>query len=165
MNLPYLPLFVDDYEADTAHLTLVEDGIYSRMLRLCWRSPKCRMPNDHDWIARKIRISSEEERAAMVTVLDEFFTTRRGVIFSKRLSAEYERISVSIERRKNAGKSGGRAKALKTKESEPSNARALPWHPEPEPEPYKKPTGFSYRAGAQKKPSRIEKILEGFDSE
>lgn len=151
MSLPYLPLFVDDYEADTAHLSLVEDGIYSRLLRLCWRSPKCRLPNDHDWIARRIRVSSDEERAAMTAVLDEFFTVRRNVIFSKRLSAEHERISASVERRKSAGKSGGRAKALKSKEIDPSNARALPKHPEPEPEPYEKPTSFSRRASARKK--------------
>lgn len=163
MSLPYLPLFVDDYEADTAHLSLVEDGIYSRLLRLCWRSPKCRMPNDHDWIARKIRVSSDEERAAMAAVLTEFFTARRNVIFNKRLSAEYERISVSVERRKNAGKIGGLSKSLKLKKIDTSNASALPKHPEPYPK--KKPNGFLERASAPKKSSRIDKILEGFASE
>lgn len=35
MGLPYFPLYVDDYEADTPHLTLEEDGAFSRLLRLC----------------------------------------------------------------------------------------------------------------------------------
>lgn len=151
MSLPYLPLFIDDYEAATAHLSLVEDGIYNRILRLCWRTPKCRIPDDMDWIARKIRVSSDDEMLAMREVIKEFFTTRRGFIFSKRLSAEHERISVSVQKRREAGKSGGSAKSMKSKNNDSSNARALLKHPEPEPEPYKKPNGFSQRASAKKK--------------
>lgn len=153
MSLPYLPLFVDDYEADTAHLSLVEDGIYSRLLRLCWRSPKCQMPNDHEWIARKIRATSKAEREAMANVLAEFFVARRGAIFSKRLSAEFERVSASVQKRKKAGKSGGVAKSLKSKETEAGNATAMPQHVRasyPEPEPYEKATAFSERASAKK---------------
>lgn len=161
MSLPYLPLFVDDYEADTAHLSLLEDGIYSRLLRLCWRSPKCQMPNDHEWIARKVRAFTKADREALTSVLDEFFTVRRGVIFSKRLSAERERISTSIRKRKKAGKSGGVAKALKTKELKAGNATAMLQHPEPEPEPNKKPNGFFKRAGAPKKSweDEIDEVL------
>ena len=150
MSLPYLPLFVDDYEAATAHLTLMEDGIYTRLLRLCWRTPRCRLPADMDWIARKIRIQSDEETAAMKSVISEFFTTRRGFIFSKRLSAEYERICASVQRLSEAGKSGARAKALKNNKIMPSVARATLKHPEPEPYPEEKPVGFSARQSAQK---------------
>lgn len=149
MSLPYMPLFVDDYEADTAHLTLIEDGVYSRLLRLCWRSPKCRVPNDMDWIARKIRIGNEAERDALETVISEFFTVKRGYVFSKRLSEEYERIRVTIQKRKEAGKSGGRAKSLKTNKTGSSKAKALLKHPEPDPEPYPdKDTNVSF-SGAQ----------------
>lgn len=160
-SLPFLPLYVDDYEADTAHLSLLEDGIYNRLLRLCWRSPRCQMPNDPEWIARKIRASGKAEKDALMRVLDEFFTVRRGVVFSKRLSAEFVRISESIERRKSAGKSGGRAKALKSKETKSGNATAMPRHarafnPEPDPYPNEKPTGFSQRADARKKSWELE---------
>jgi uncharacterized protein YdaU (DUF1376 family) len=161
-SLPYLPLFVDDFEADTAHLSFVEDGIYNRILRLCWRSPKCRLPNDQDWVARKIRVVTEEERQAMAAVISEFFTARRGYIFSKRLSAEFERISASVERRKQAGKSGGLAKSMKTKGSGSSNARPMLKHPEPE--PYKKTNVFSNGADARKK-SKMDEFMEAFSND
>ena len=82
MSLPYLPLFIDDYEAATAHLTMLEDGAYNRLLRLCWRSPGCKLPNDDAWIMRKMRAVTEVEQAAVRSVLDEFFTTGRGKIWS-----------------------------------------------------------------------------------
>lgn len=150
MSLPYMPLYIDDYEADTAHLSLIEDGIYSRLLRLCWRTPRCRLPHDIEWITRKVRANSEAERDALKTVLDEFFTIRRGYVFSKRLSAEYEQICVTTQKRKEAGKLGGHRKALKDKGSISGRAKAGPQHPEPEPEPDEKPNGFSKRASAQK---------------
>ena len=33
-QLPYFPLYPTDFEADTSHLTLEEDGAYNRLLRL-----------------------------------------------------------------------------------------------------------------------------------
>ena len=139
---PYLPLYVDDYEAATAHLTAAEDGIYSRLLRLCWRTPGCSLPNDDAWIARKIRLSAAEFAKVAKPVIEEFFSVQRGRLVQKRLKAEYENISRKKSARVNAGKMGGAAKALKTKRIAPSNATVLPAHtrafPEPEPEPEKK---------------------------
>lgn len=133
MSLPYLPLYIDDFEAATAHLTMLEDGAYNRLLRLCWRSPGCKLPNDEAWIIRKMRATSEAEKAAVFAVLAEFFTRGRGKVWSKRLLSEHLQISVSRQRRKEAGKSGGLAKAQKNKDKEPSNAVALLKQPEPEP--------------------------------
>lgn len=135
MSLPYLPLYIDDYEADTAHLTLLEDGAYNRLLRLCWRTPGCRLPAHEAWIFRKLRATSEAEQAAIRSVIAEFFKTARGKIFSPRLLKVYVQISVSHQKRKEAGKTGGSAKSRKTKETEPSNATAILKQPEPEPEP------------------------------
>ncbi|MCP5097247.1 MAG: YdaU family protein, partial [Chloroflexi bacterium] len=36
MSLPYFPMYPTDFEADTSHLTLEEDGAYNRLLRLMW---------------------------------------------------------------------------------------------------------------------------------
>ncbi|MFE3839393.1 YdaU family protein [Pseudogemmobacter sonorensis] len=135
MSLPYLPLFIDDYEAATAHLTMLEDGAYNRLLRLCWRSPGCKLPNDEAWIMRKLRATSDDERDAVRAVLSEFFTTGRGKIWSKRLLSEHVQKSVAHQRKSDAGKMGATAKALKKKETNPSNAKASLKQPEPEPEP------------------------------
>ena len=126
MSLPYLPLFIDDYEAATAHLTMVEDGAYNRLLRLCWRSPGCKLPNDEAWIMRKMRATTEAECDAVRSVLNEFFTKGRGKIWSKRLLEVHLQKSVAHTGRVEAGKKGGTAKALKTNNSSYSNATALP---------------------------------------
>lgn len=137
---PYLPLYVDDYEAATAHLTPEEDGIYNRLLRLCWRTPGCSLPNDGAWIARKVRISTADYERVAKPVVEEFFKVSRGRLVQKRLKAEYDDISRKKSKRVKAGKAGGDAKALKSLTSGPSNAtlllgdmRAFP-NPEPEPE-------------------------------
>lgn len=136
---PFLPLYVDDYDAATAHLTPEEDGIYCRLLRLCWRTPGCSLPNDHAWIARKIRLSLADFERVGLPVLNEFFKLQRGRLVQKRLKAEYDSISRKKSARKLAGKMGGEAKARKIKDNTSSNASDLPAHtrafPEPEPEP------------------------------
>jgi len=123
---PYIPLYVDDYEAATAHLSAEEDGIYSRLLRLCWRTPGCSLPDDADWIARKIRLSSADFERAGRGVLAEFFTLSRGRFVQRRLKREYDDISRKKSARKVAGKKGGIAKAQKTQEKSASNANVLP---------------------------------------
>lgn len=138
---PYIPLYVDDYDAATAHLTVEEDGAYSRLIRLCWRTPSCSLPNDEAWIARKIRLSAEDFARVAKPVLDEFFTLARGRLVQKRLKKEYDDISRKKTARKQAGKKGGESKALNSKENSPSIASdllpdtcAFP-EPNPEPEP------------------------------
>jgi uncharacterized protein YdaU (DUF1376 family) len=142
---PYVPLYVDDYEAATAHLTAEEDGVYSRLLRLSWRTPGCSLPNDPAWLARKIRLSAEDFDRVARPVIEEFFKVQRGRLVQKRLKAEYDDISRKKLKRAKAGKAGGEAKARKTKENVSSNAsdllgdtRAFP-EPYPEPEEEEKP--------------------------
>jgi len=61
MSMPYFPMFPTDFEADTSHLTLAEDGAYNRLLRLVWMSPGCSLPDDDAWILRRMRCHSDEE--------------------------------------------------------------------------------------------------------
>jgi uncharacterized protein YdaU (DUF1376 family) len=139
MSLAYFPLYPDDFEADTAHLTLAEDGAYNRLLRLCWRTPGCSLPADRTWIHRRMRAHTEADKAVVDTVLDEFFALRDGRVSNARLAKEWRIANESHKRRVEAGAKGGKAKALKDSDSAPSNAEAKPKQPEPEPEPeYKK---------------------------
>lgn len=136
---PYIPLYVDDYDAATAHLTPAQDGVYGRLMRLCWRTPGCSLPSDEAWIARKVRLSTSEWERVGKPVLEEFFTPFRGRLIQKRLKAEYDDISRKKSARVAAGKKGGTAKARKTQPKSASNATVLPQHtgafPEPEPDP------------------------------
>ena len=154
MSVPYMPLFVADYESDTLHLSVVEDGAYMRLLRLQWRTAGCTMPADEDWIQRRVRATDAEWEAIYKPLLDEFFTCNRGRIYQARLRREWENIAETSAKRSAAGKRGARArksatyptgisnreiaagpdKALKNNETTSSPAQARLKHPEPEPE-------------------------------
>lgn len=82
---PYIPLYVDDYEAATAHLTPEEDGVYNRLLRLSWRTQGCSLPNDPAWIARKIRLSADDFERVCRPILGEFFELWRRRWYSPAL--------------------------------------------------------------------------------
>jgi len=136
MSLPYFPMYPTDFEADTSHLTLVEDGAFNRLLRLCWMTPGCTLPDDEVWVMRRMRARTEEEKEAVRTVLAEFFVAQDGRLSNARMMREWTTANAAHEKRKNAGSKGGKAKALTTNKTAPSNATAKPKQPEPEPEPY-----------------------------
>lgn len=135
MSLAYFPLYPDDFEADTAHLTLAEDGAYNRLLRLCWRTPGCSVPSDRAWVYRRMRAHNEADQKVVETVIAEFFKDDGERLSNARLSKEWAAANEAHTRRKSAGAKGGKAKALKTNETEPSNATPMLKQPEPEPEP------------------------------
>ena len=124
MSLHFFPLYPDDFEADTAHLSLAEDGAYNRLLRLCWRTPGCSIPADRQWIYRRLRAVSQADRDVVDCVLDEFFQEENGRCSNARLTREFQAAKIAHERRKNAGEKGGAAKALKSNENRSSNATA-----------------------------------------
>lgn len=160
---PCLPLWIDDYDAATAHLTPAEDGVYGRLLRLAWRTPGCSLPNDPAWIARKIRLSAEDFDAIAKPVLDEFFKVQRGRLSQKRLRSEYDSISRKKAARQTAGKKGGDAKAQNNNDKALSNATVLPGdtrafpEPSPDPKPEDKTLAlFAVEAGEGPPPQRAD---------
>ena len=143
MGLPYFPMFPTDFEADTSHLTLAEDGAYNRLLRLVWMSPGCSLPDDDAWILRRMRCHSDEDCAVVIGIIDEFFARSKGRVSNARLTREYDKSKEAHEKRVSAGSRGGKAKSLKTLAAAPSNAKAKLKQPEPEPEPVKRDTKVS----------------------
>ncbi len=139
MSIPYFPMYPTDFEADTSHLTLEEDGAYNRMLRLMWLTPNCSLPNDPKWIMRRMRINQQIYDDVVSVIIDEFMTISKGRIINKRLMEEYHKTSVAHGKRVVAGRKGGNANALRTKKKASSNAEAMRKQPEPEPEPEPEP--------------------------
>ncbi len=125
-DLPFFQLYVGDYDRKTAHLTAVEDGMYFRLLRLCWVSPGCKIPADEAWIMRKTRARTEEEQAAVRAVIDEFFRRAKGKLWNERLLLEFVNANETHGKRSGAGKRGAEAKARKSKETASSPAVAGP---------------------------------------
>ena len=61
-----------DWAAATAHLTLVEDAVYSRMIRRYYVA-EAPLPADHSEVCRLVGARSKAERKAVDSVLAEFF--------------------------------------------------------------------------------------------
>ncbi len=152
-DLPALPLFIDDFEAATAHLTFEEDGAYNRLMRLCWRQPDCSIPNDDQWIMRKMRCDQATYDRVVKPILIEFFTRTRSRWFQKRLRAEHGYVLSKLDARIKAGRKGGKAKAWKKQGKTHSNATSLlgeisskPLPPTPTPTPTPTPISSSLRS-------------------
>lgn len=170
MSLAYFPMYPDDFEADTAHLTLAEDGAYNRLLRLCWRTPGCSVPADRQWIYRRLRAATDEDKAVVDAVIDEFFVLVEGRLSNARLRKEWLAAKAAHERRKNAGSKGGKNKSLKTNETPSSNAVAKPKQPEPEPEPEPsisraRATAADADRGSSSSPTDRERLLSAMGAD
>ena len=162
MSLPYFPLYPTDFEADTSHLTLAEDGAYNRLLRLMWMTTGCTLPDDNAWIKRRMRVDQETFDSVVVVVIAEFFQRKAGRIISPRLAKEYQKTDLAHKKRVAAGSKGGKAKAAGSLDKDPSKAKAMPKQPEPEPEPIERDTSVSTKKPTPSKPKRACSIPDGW---
>ena len=69
----YYEHHIGDYSEATAHLTFIEDATYSRLIRKYYATEKP-LPIDMKTVQRLINARSKEEKNAVVSVLNEFFT-------------------------------------------------------------------------------------------
>lgn len=70
MNRPWMPLYVADYIADTAHLGALESGAYLHLIMHYWLNGS--LPADDRQLARVARMTDREWKAAKAT-LQAFF--------------------------------------------------------------------------------------------
>lgn len=98
---------IGDYAQATMHLSLVEDAIYSRLLRRYYAEEQP-IVDDLQQICRWVGARSDEERAAVTLVLQEFFTLADGYWSNKRADAEIAAYHVKADTAKANGKRGGR---------------------------------------------------------
>lgn len=108
---------IGDYIKDAGHLTLLEHGIYARLMDVYY-TREAGIPEDK--AARLIGARSKDELQALSNVLDEFFTKVDGLWTQNRCEEEIEGASAQAEANRENGKKGGRPKGKKT-EPEPRN--------------------------------------------
>lgn len=89
----YYEHHIGDYAAATAHLSLVEDAVYSRMLRRYYlqESP---LPCDWNQVARLVGAKAGDELKAVQDVLAEFFTLADDGWHQKRADEDIARFRV-----------------------------------------------------------------------
>ncbi len=129
---PYMKLFWGDYHKRTRHLKRDQHGAYFLLIGEAWQLGGS-LPDDDAKLAAWA-LCTPAEWSEMKAVVMEFFTLRRGRWVHERVREELAAYESTSRKRKQAGKSGGIAKAENAKGNRPANARQKPTKPEPEPE-------------------------------
>ena len=108
----YYKRHIGDYLKDTAHLSLLEHGIYTRLLDVYYTRESA-IPDDQ--AARLVGARTKEELAALRAVLCEFFTqTDDGAWMQWRCEREITASSAKADRNREVGKRGGRPRKTET---------------------------------------------------
>lgn len=120
----YYPRFPGDYMRKTMHLSMVEDGAYTRLLDWYYANDK---PIPHARRYAVARATGAAERQAVDAVLGEFFRLVEGCHHNDRADAEIESAAKRIGTARENGKKGGRKPA----NNPPGNpAGSVPANPE-----------------------------------
>jgi uncharacterized protein YdaU (DUF1376 family) len=102
-QFPALPLFTDAIMADCYHLSDAEFGLYTRILMLMWRTPGCRIPNDQEWIAKRLGRDPLQFEQDIKPILTEFCSTDGNWWIQKRLRKEFDYVTgLSLKGKKGA---------------------------------------------------------------
>ena len=116
MSRPWMPLYVADYLADTRRLSTLEHGAYMLLIMDYWRNGG--LPNDNRKLARIVGMSEAEWLDIRENLAELFQDGWRH----KRIDEELAKSEAKTERRAEAGRRGGLAKAANNS----SNATILP---------------------------------------
>ena len=133
-----LPIFTDALLADTGHLTHDEFGRYMRLLIITWRTPECVIPNDPEWLSKRLQLSPLEYGEKIKPLILEFFTPCEddAKLMQKRLRKEYDYvISKSEAGRVAAEKRWEKEKAIENKRKTPMRNGCETDAPTPTPTP------------------------------
>jgi len=103
----YYERHLGDYARDTAHLSMMEHGAYNLLLDRYYATEQG-IPADQ--VHRLARARTREERAAVDTVLQEFFALQEGVWTHKRADDELVKAQARIKAARDNGRRGGRPK-------------------------------------------------------
>jgi uncharacterized protein YdaU (DUF1376 family) len=80
----HYPRHIGDYLRDTSHLSLLEHGVYSRLLDLYYLNDGP-IPGDMQSLCRKIGARTIDERSAVEAIVAEFFrVSEAGMLVNKR---------------------------------------------------------------------------------
>ena len=88
-RMPWWKFWAADFEADTRHLESAELGNHIRLLCFAWRRPGCSIPNDPDWIKRRLGVDDEQYERDVLPVIREFWTEEGDDLVNDGLRDEY----------------------------------------------------------------------------
>ena len=122
MRRPWMPLYIADYLADTAHLGTLESGAYLHLIMHYWL--KDGLPDDDAQLARITKLSLPEWRAIRPTISALF-----GEGWSHaRIDKEIREADMAYERRSSAGKRSGEVRRKRPT----NNVQTMPEQSQPQ---------------------------------
>jgi uncharacterized protein YdaU (DUF1376 family) len=134
-EFPALPLFTDAYLRDCWHLSDAEHGRYFLLMMLIWQTPSCRIPNNREWIARKLRRTPEQYDSDILPLISEFCENSGNWITQKRLTKERDYLRGKSKSQSNRAKSRwNKEKDLYPEDADPHHSGNAPT-PTPTPTP------------------------------
>jgi uncharacterized protein YdaU (DUF1376 family) len=73
--IPWMRLWMAQFSADTAHMSAAQIGNHVRLLALAWRWSNCSVPDDCDWICRRLGICPEDFASDVAPVLSDLWVS------------------------------------------------------------------------------------------
>ena len=116
----YYPFHIGDYLSATRHLTWAEDAAYRRLLDVYYTAEKP-LPLELRAVYRLVVASTDEQREAVLAVLNEFFIQSEAGWINSR--ADIEIATMRDKQQKQRDKAN---KRWHKPEAEPGNASAMP---------------------------------------
>ena len=107
--LPYIPLFVADYLADTSHLSTIEHGAYMLLIMNYWQRGGP-LPAGDVGLSRIAKLTPKEW-ASVKPMIAPFFVADGDVWRHNRIETELQKVRDKSEARAKAGKASAEAKA------------------------------------------------------
>lgn len=107
--LHYYQFNIGDYRKDTVHLSRLEHSIYRDLIDWYYLDEKP-IPLETQSVSRRLRLVSEEEKAALSAVLQDFFCCTEEGWRHKRIDQEIQDYHGMCETNRTNGKKGGRPK-------------------------------------------------------
>ena len=71
--VPWMRLWVAQVSADTAHMSSAQVGSHLRLMMLAWRRASCSIPDDADWMSRRLGIGPDEFARTVAPVLADLW--------------------------------------------------------------------------------------------
>jgi uncharacterized protein YdaU (DUF1376 family) len=123
-KLPFMPMFVGDYIADTPELSIEAHGAYCLILFYTWKGRKF-LENDDKKMCRILRLGNHKWQKIKKEILP-YFDLSDGTWFQQKLSEMLTETKQKSDKNKANGRLGGIAKSLKNKETALANATKNP---------------------------------------
>lgn len=112
----WMPLFIGDYLADTAHLTTEQHGAYFLLLMAAWKREGY-LPNDAVQLCAIARLTPARWRQHAAVILP-LFQLDGDRLVQGRLADEYQAARSANDAQRENGKKGGRPKKINPNESQ-----------------------------------------------